>query len=43
MLENNVLIHDESGFEGMRKAGALAADVLDMITGHVNKAPPQKH
>ncbi len=37
MLENNVLIHDESGFEGMRKAGALAADVLDMITGHVKQ------
>ena len=37
MLENNVLIHDESGFEGMRKAGALAADVLDMITEHVKQ------
>jgi len=37
MQESNVLIHDESGFEGMRKAGALASDVLDMITGHVKQ------
>ena len=37
MRESNVLIHDEAGFQGMRKAGALAADVLDMITGHVKK------
>ena len=37
MRESNVLIHDEAGFQGMRKAGALAADVLDMITEHVKK------
>ena len=28
MRESNVLIHDEAGFQGMRKAGALAADCL---------------
>ena len=37
MRESNVLIHDEAGFQGMRKAGALAADVLDMITKYVKK------
>jgi len=35
MQESNVLIHDEADFVSMRKAGALAADVLDMITEHV--------
>jgi methionyl aminopeptidase len=30
-----ISIHDESEFEGMRKAGRLAAEVLDMITEHV--------
>jgi methionyl aminopeptidase len=35
MQESNVLIHDEADFASMRKAGALAADVLDMITEHV--------
>jgi methionyl aminopeptidase len=28
-------IHDKSGFEGMRRAGRLAAEVLDMIGPHV--------
>jgi methionyl aminopeptidase len=31
----NIAIHDQSGFVGMRKAGRLAAEVLDMITPHV--------
>ena len=35
MRETNILIHDEQAFEAMRKAGSLAADVLDMITAHV--------
>ena len=30
-----VILHDEAGFAGMRKAGQLAADVLDMISEHV--------
>ena len=29
------IIHDEKAFEGMRKAGRLAAEVLDFITAHV--------
>ncbi|MAS87749.1 MAG: type I methionyl aminopeptidase [Micavibrio sp.] len=32
---DGILIHDEAAFEGMRKAGQLAASVLDMITDHV--------
>jgi len=35
-LENRPIpIHDEAGFEGMRKAGRLAADTLDFITPHI--------
>ncbi len=30
-----IQLHTESGFEGMRKAGRLAAETLDMITEHV--------
>lgn len=33
--EENITIHDLAGFAGMRKAGKLAAEVLDMITEHV--------
>ncbi|WPX96139.1 type I methionyl aminopeptidase [Candidatus Bandiella euplotis] len=33
--ENNVIIHQEEDFEGMRKAGVLAASVLDYITDYV--------
>ena len=36
MRESEVLIHDEAGFQGMRAAGALEADVLDMIKEYVN-------
>ncbi len=32
---SGIEIHDESGFKGMRKAGQLAAQTLDMITEHV--------
>lgn len=28
-------LHGESGFKGMRKAGKLAAEILDMVTDHV--------
>ena len=30
-----VEMHGPEGFEGMRKAGQLAASILDMITDHV--------
>ena len=35
MRTEPVIIHDESGFAGMRAAGSLAASVLDMIAPHV--------
>ncbi len=33
--ERRITIHDAAGFEGMRKAGRLAAETLDFITPHV--------
>ena len=30
-----IKLHDEAGFEGMRRAGRLAAEVLDMVVPHV--------
>ena len=35
MRSEEVIIHGPDGFSGMRKAGRLAASVLDMITPHV--------
>ena len=35
MRQDTVILHGEDGFAGMRKAGRLAAAVLDMITPHV--------
>ena len=35
MRYEQVVLHGEEGFKGMRKAGQLAASVLDMITEHV--------
>ena len=32
---DGIELHDAAGFEGMRKAGKLAAQTLDMITDHV--------
>ena len=32
---DGIEIHGEADFEGMRRAGRLAAEVLDMITEHV--------
>ena len=33
--DEGIDLYGEAGFEGMRKAGKLAAEVLDMITDHV--------
>ncbi len=33
--EGTIRLHSAAGFEGMRKAGRLAAQVLDMLTPHV--------
>lgn len=35
MSAEGIELHTEDGFAGMRKAGALAAEILDMITEHV--------
>ena len=37
MRDEQVILHGEDGFRGMRKAGQLAAEVLDMITEHVHE------
>jgi len=35
-FSKNIELHGPADFEGMRKAGKLAAEVLDMITDHVD-------
>ena len=35
MRQEKIILHDRAAFEAMLKAGALAAEVLDMITDHV--------
>ncbi|MEL6723798.1 MAG: hypothetical protein AAFP24_02200, partial [Pseudomonadota bacterium] len=35
MRTGEIRIHDEAGFEGMRKAGRLVAECLDMLVGEV--------
>jgi len=42
MREEDVILHGPEGFEGMRKAGQLAADVLDMIIAFVMTILPPK-
>ena len=34
-MDGGYVVHDEAGFEGMRRAGQLAAETLDMITPEV--------
>jgi methionyl aminopeptidase len=35
--DDHVIIHNENGFLGMRKAGKLASQVLDFITPHIQE------
>ena len=35
MRTGEIRIHDEAGFEGMRKAGRLVAECLDTLVGEV--------
>jgi methionyl aminopeptidase len=35
--ERHITLHEESGFEGMRKAGHLAAQTLDFIAPYVKE------
>lgn len=37
MRQEKIILHDRAAFEAMRKAGVLAAEVLDMITDHVKE------
>ncbi|MEO3429218.1 type I methionyl aminopeptidase [Pelagibius sp. CAU 1746] len=41
--EGGYVIHDEAGFEGMRRAGRLAAETLDMITPEVKPGVTTEH
>ena len=43
MRNEPVIRHGNDGFEGMRKAGRLAAEVLDMITSHVIAGVTTEH
>lgn len=40
---NAITIHGAEGFEGMRKAGRLAAECLDMLTEHVEPGVTTQH
>ncbi|MDP7375083.1 MAG: type I methionyl aminopeptidase, partial [Alphaproteobacteria bacterium] len=35
MRQEKIILHDKAAFTAMRRAGSLAAEVLDMITDHV--------
>ena len=43
MRSETVIKHGAEGFAGMRKAGHLAAAVLDMITPHVTAGVSTDH
>ncbi|MEL8055547.1 MAG: type I methionyl aminopeptidase [Pseudomonadota bacterium] len=40
MRTGEIRIHDAEGFEGMRKAGRLVAECLDMVADHVEPGVP---
>lgn len=43
MDTRDITIHSAAGFDGMRKAGRLAAEVLDMLTGEVRVGVTTDH
>ena len=43
MRTGEIRVHDEAGFEGMRKAGRLVADCLDMLVGEVKPGVTTGH
>mgnify|MGYP003632543182 FL=1 len=43
MRTGEIRIHDAEGFEGMRKAGRLVAECLDMLVGEVRPGVNTKH
>ncbi len=38
--DRTITLHDAAGFDGMRRAGRLAAEVLDMLAQHVRPGVP---
>lgn len=38
-----IVLHDQSGFEGMRRAGRLAAEALDMLEPHIKPGVSTEH
>ena len=42
-VEGEIILHGAADFEGMRKAGRLAAEVLDFITPHVKVGVMTEH
>ncbi|MEL6955296.1 MAG: type I methionyl aminopeptidase [Pseudomonadota bacterium] len=43
MRTGEIRLHDEAGFEGMRKAGRLVAECLDMLVGEVKPGVTTGH
>ena len=43
MRTGEIRLHDEAGFEGMRKAGRLVAECLDMLVGEVQPGVTTGH
>ena len=43
MRTGEIRIHDAEGFEGMRKAGRIVAECLDMLVGEVKPGVTTKH
>ncbi|MEM7459912.1 MAG: M24 family metallopeptidase, partial [Pseudomonadota bacterium] len=43
MRTGEIRIHDEAGFEGMRKAGRLVAECLDMLVDEVQPGVTTEH
>ena len=41
--DGSIKLHGPDGFEGMRRAGRLAAEVLDMLVGHVVPGVTTQH
>ena len=43
LTEDGIKLHDAADFAGMRRAGKLAAEVLDFITPHVEAGVTTEH
>ena len=43
VTSEGIILHNKSDFDGMRKAGKLAAEILDMITDHIAPGVTTEH